>query len=96
MEEHSITENLNEIKRVCKDFFERPKWAYFFIHFGVCRIGFIVLAGLFAGTLFSAMGKMNPAMSSMGIFWNNNGCRLFSSPLFIFSSILFKQVCFKC
>jgi hypothetical protein len=32
---------------------------FFFIHFGVYRIGFIVLVGLFAGTLFSAMGKMN-------------------------------------
>jgi hypothetical protein len=68
MEEHSITENLEmKLNESAKKTFERDQEnGLFFIHFGVCRIGFIVLAGLFAGTLFSAMGKMNPAMSSMG------------------------------
>lgn len=68
MEEHSITENLEmKLNESAKDFLkETAKWAYFLSVLGYVGIGFIVLAGLFAGTLFSAMGKMNPAMSSMG------------------------------
>ena len=68
MEEHSITENLEmKLNESAKDFLkETAKWAYFLSILGYVGIGFIVLAGLFAGTLFSAMGKMNPAMSSMG------------------------------
>ena len=50
-----------------KDFLaETAKWAYFLSILGYVGIGFIVLAGLVAGTLFSAMRKMNPDMSSMG------------------------------
>ena len=68
MEEHLITENLEmKLNESAKDFLkETAKWAYFLSILGYVGIGFIVLAGLFAGTLFSAMGKMNPAMSSMG------------------------------
>ena len=68
MEEHSITENLEmKLNESAKDFLkETAKWAYFLSILGYVGIGFIVLAGLFADTLFSAMGKMNPAMSSMG------------------------------
>ena len=68
MEEHSVNENLEmKLNESAKDFLkETAKWAYFLSILGYFGIGFIVLAGLFAGTLFSAMGKMNPAMSSMG------------------------------
>ncbi len=68
MEEHLITENLEmKLNESAKDFLkETAKWAYFLSILGYVGIGFIVLAGLFAGTLFSAMGKTNPAMSSMG------------------------------
>lgn len=68
MEEHSVNENLEmKLNESAKDFLkETAKWAYFLSVLGYVGIGFIVLAGLFAGTLFSAMGKMNPAMSSMG------------------------------
>ena len=68
MEEHSVNENLEmKLNESAKDFLkETAKWAYFLSILGYVGIGFIVLAGLFAGTLFSAMGKMNPAMSSMG------------------------------
>ena len=68
MEEHSIIENLEmKLNESAKDFLkETAKWAYFLSILGYVGIGFIVLAGLFTGTLFSAMGKMNPAMSSMG------------------------------
>lgn len=68
MEEYSFTENFEiKLNESAKDFLkETAKWAYFLSILGYIGIGFIVLAGLFAGTLFSAMGKMNPAMSSMG------------------------------
>ena len=68
MEEHLITENLEmKLNESAKYFLkETAKWAYFLSILGYVGIGFIVLAGLFAGTLFSAMGKMNPAMSVMG------------------------------
>jgi hypothetical protein len=39
---------------------KESEMAYFLSILGYVGIGFIVLAGLFAGTLFSAMGKMNP------------------------------------
>ena len=56
-----------KLNESAKDFLkETAKWAYFLSVLGYVGIGFIVLAGLFAGTLFSAMGKMNPAMSVMG------------------------------
>ena len=68
MEEHSVTENLEmKLNESAKDFLKKTaKWAYFLSILGYVGMGFIVLAGLFAGTLFSAMGRINPAMSSMG------------------------------
>jgi hypothetical protein len=55
---------LNESAR---DFLkETAKWAYFLSILGYIGIGFIIIAALFAGTLFSAMGKINPAMGAMG------------------------------
>ena len=68
MEEHSIIENFEiKLNESAKDFLkEAAKWAYFLSILGYIGIGFIVFAALFAGTLFSAMGKMNPAMGAMG------------------------------
>lgn len=45
---------------------ETAKWAYFLSILGFIGIGFIIFAALFAGTLFSSMSKMNPAMGAMG------------------------------
>ena len=68
MEEYSVIENFEmKLSESAKDFFkETAKWAYFLSILGYIGIGFIILAGLFAGTLFSAMGKVNPAMGMMG------------------------------
>lgn len=68
MEEHSVIETFEmKLNESAKDFLkETAKWAYFLSILGYIGIGFIILAALFAGTLFSAMGKMNPAMGMMG------------------------------
>jgi len=68
MEKHSIIENFEmKLNESAKDFLkETARWAYFLSILGYIGIGFIVFAALFAGTLFSAMGKMNPAMGAMG------------------------------
>lgn len=68
MEEHSVIESFEmKLSESAKDFLkETAKWAYFLSILGYIGIGFIIFAALFAGTLFSAMGKMNPAMGSMG------------------------------
>lgn len=68
MEEHSVIENFEmKLNESAKDFLkETAKWAYFLSILGYIGIGFIVFAALFAGTLFSAMGKVNPAMGMMG------------------------------
>lgn len=68
MEEHSVIETFEmKLNESAKDFLkETAKWACFLSILGYIGIGFIILAALFAGTLFSAMGKMNPAMGMMG------------------------------
>ncbi|WP_338645965.1 DUF5362 family protein [Flavobacterium sp. KS-LB2] len=68
MEEHSVIENFEmKLNESAKDFLkETAKWAYFLSILGYIGIGFIIFAALFAGTLFSTMGKMNPAMGAMG------------------------------
>lgn len=68
MEEHSVIETFEmKLNESAKDFLkETAKWAYFLSILGYIGIGFIILAALFAGTLFSAMGKINPAMGMMG------------------------------
>lgn len=68
MEEHSVIETFEmKLNWSAKDFLkETAKWAYFLSILGYIGIGFIILAALFAGTLFSVMGKMNPAMGMMG------------------------------
>ncbi|MFV8368126.1 hypothetical protein [Flavobacterium sp. LB2R40] len=68
MEEHSGIENFEmRLSESAKDFLkETAKWAYFLSILGYIGIGFIIFAALFAGTLFSAMGNINPAMGAMG------------------------------
>lgn len=68
MEEHSVTEHFEmKLSTTAKEFLqETAKWAYFLSILGYIGIGLIIFAALFAGTLFSAMAKMNPAMGMMG------------------------------
>ena len=68
MEEHSVIENFEmKLNESAKGFLkETAKWAYFLSILGYIGIGFIIFVALFAGTLFSAMGKMNPTMGAMG------------------------------
>ncbi|SHM96785.1 DUF5362 family protein [Flavobacterium xinjiangense] len=68
MEEHSVIESFEmRLSESAKDFLkETAKWAYYLSILGYLGIGFIIFAALFAGTLFSAMGKINPAMGAMG------------------------------
>jgi hypothetical protein len=68
MEEHSVIESFEmKLSASAKDFLkETAKWAYFLSVLGFIGIGLIVFAALFAGTLFSAMAKLNPAMGMMG------------------------------
>ena len=68
MDEHSVTEHFEmKLSTTAKDFLqETAKWAYFLSILGYIGIGLIIFAALFAGTLFSAMAKMNPAMGMMG------------------------------
>jgi hypothetical protein len=44
---------------------EAAKWAYFLSIMGYIGIGFIVLAAIFAGTIFSSLGAMGGGMSMM-------------------------------
>lgn len=68
MEEHSVIENFEmKLNESAKGFLkETAKWAYFLSILGYIGIGFIIFVALFAGTLFSVMGKMNPTMGAMG------------------------------
>ena len=68
MEEHSVIENFEmRLNESAKDFLkETAKWAYFLSILGYIGIGVIVLAALFAGTLFSKIGNMAPGMGAMG------------------------------
>ena len=68
MEEHSVVESFDlKLSESAKDFLkETAKWAYFLSILGFIGIGFIIFAALFAGTLFSSMSKLNPAMGAMG------------------------------
>ncbi|RTY91215.1 hypothetical protein EKM01_09295 [Flavobacterium sp. RSP46] len=68
MEEHSVIESFEmKLSASAKGFLkETAKWAYFLSILGYIGIGFIIFVALFAGTLFSAMAKVNPAMGMMG------------------------------
>ncbi len=70
----NIMEELSEIEEFklhlnesAKGFLkEAAKWAYFLSILGYIGIGFIVLAAIFAGTIFATIGNMMPGR--MGIF----------------------------
>lgn len=68
MEEQSVIKNFEmKFNESAKDFLkETAKWAYFLSVLGYIGIGFIVLIALFAGTLFSAMGRMNSMLGYAG------------------------------
>ena len=74
MDEQSVIGNFEmKLNESAKDFLkETAKWAYFLSIIGYIGIGFIVLISLFAGTIFSAMGRTNSMLgfagSSFGIF----------------------------
>lgn len=66
--ENSAVENFElQLNESAKGFLkEAAKWAYFLSILGYIGIGFIVLASIFAGRIFSTMGNMMPG--GMGIF----------------------------
>lgn len=72
MEENAALENFDlKLNETAKGFLqETAKWAYFLSILGYIGIGFIVVAAVFAGTIFAAMGKMgggmDGGMGSMG------------------------------
>ncbi|MBP4141550.1 hypothetical protein MW871_05825 [Flavobacterium sp. I-SCBP12n] len=68
MEENSVIESFEmKLNVSAKDFLkETAKWAYFLSIIGYIGIAFLVVIALFAGTLFAAMAKINPAVGMMG------------------------------
>ena len=68
MEEHSEMEEFElQLNESSKGFLkETAKWAYFLSILGYVGIGFIVLAAIFAGTLFAFIGNWSRGMSSFG------------------------------
>ena len=66
MEEHSEMEEFElQLNESAKGFLkETAKWAYFLSILGYVGIGFIVLAAIFAGTLFAFIGNLSREMSS--------------------------------
>lgn len=68
MEETSVFEKFElHLEQSAKDFLkETAKWAYFLSIIGFIGIGFLVIAALFAGTLFSTLGSTVPGMGTMG------------------------------
>ncbi len=68
MEENSAFDNFElQLNETSKSFLkETAKWAYFLSILGFILIGFIVLIGIFAGTIFTAMGSTMPGMGALG------------------------------
>jgi hypothetical protein len=68
MEENAALEKPElQLNESAKGFLkEAAKWAYFLSILGYIGIGFIVLAAIFAGTIFATIGNMMPGR--MGIF----------------------------
>lgn len=73
MEEQSNFENFDlKLNESAKDFLnETAKWAYVLSILGYIGIGFIVLVGLFAGTVFGLMGRSNMMFANSGSFFAN-------------------------
>ncbi|MEO7975718.1 hypothetical protein [Flavobacterium sp.] len=68
MEETSVFEKFElHLSQSAKDFLkETAKWAYIISIIGFIGIAFLVIAALFAGTLFSTLGNTVPGMGGMG------------------------------
>ena len=68
MEETSVFEKFElQLDQTAKEFLkETSKWAYFLAIMGFVGIGLIVIAAIFAGTIFSTMGNTVPGMGAMG------------------------------
>lgn len=68
MEETSVFEKFElHLSQSAKDFLkETAKWAYIISIIGFIGIAFLVIAALFAGTLFSTLGNTIPGMGGMG------------------------------
>ncbi|MFV5688987.1 hypothetical protein ACM55M_10230 [Flavobacterium sp. ZT3R25] len=86
MEEHSVIENFEmRLNESAKDFLkETAKWAHFLSILGYIGIGFIALAALFAGTLFSKFGNMAPGMGAIG-----SSIRIFITVVYLIIAILY-------
>ena len=67
MEENLNSENFEmQLNESAKGFLkETAKWAYFLSILGYIGIGFIVLAAIFAGTIFGLIGNMSHQMGGM-------------------------------
>ncbi|MWB94553.1 hypothetical protein GON26_09275 [Flavobacterium sp. GA093] len=68
MEETSVFEKFElQLNQSAKDFLkETAKWAYFLSIIGFVGIGFLIIAAIFAGAIFSTLGNTVPAMGAMG------------------------------
>ncbi len=68
MEESSVFEKFElHLEQSAKDFLkETAKWAYFLSIIGFIGIGFLIIAAIFAGTIFSTLGNTIPGMGGMG------------------------------
>ena len=68
MEETSVFEKFElQLNQSAKDFLkETAKWAYFLSIIGFVGIGFLIIAAIFAGAIFSTLGNTVPAMGTMG------------------------------
>jgi hypothetical protein len=69
MEEHSEIEEFElQVNESAKGFLkEAAKWAYFLSILGYIGVGFIVIAAIFAGAIFTTIGHMMP-LEQMGMF----------------------------
>lgn len=67
MEEITTTGNSNlHLTEDAQSFLkETAKWAYFLAVLGFVGIGFLILLGLFIGTIFSSLGAFNQGISPM-------------------------------
>lgn len=67
-EESKFEEFELQVNESAKGFLkEAAKWAYFLSVLGYIGVGFIVLAAIFAGAIFTTIGHMMP-MEQMGMF----------------------------
>ncbi|WP_291102622.1 MULTISPECIES: hypothetical protein [unclassified Flavobacterium] len=88
MEENSTFDTFEmQLNESAKGFLkETAKWAYFLSILGYIGIGLIVMAAIFAGTLFAAMGNMAREMGSFSSFGGSfiTGLYLMLAALYFF------------